>query len=893
MAKVLDPTTGQPVDLPDNEAQAAFLEGKAGLVGDKIPVRDAMGNVGTVPADQAQAALLSGKYRLASDDALAEAEEKAKFGTTEQKLQTFGENAFNEALLGFGNAAMEGVHGPEWAQNAAARNRTNKFEATAGAVTGMVGPMFLSGGESLAARGVSAPMRMLTAAGRGAENITARALAGTGGGTLAGIARATVPRMAGGAIEGAILGAGQYSTQTTLGNPDARAEELIAMGALTGAVFGGAIGLGGYGLRAGSNALRRGIGGAADGTVNLAEALANRGKETALRLEQDAQRVLQENKGAIGEWATDRAFKATGGLGKKGDALNALEGEVRDKASQIAFHEAPAALKRKPGSILSKEEQAEAFATVRSQYGKKIGDTVKRVDELRYKPNLSQIVDDIRENVLTKLDTAFTRTEAEKIAQELRDVETHYGAIWKFDKKAGEWVRKRRAMTQTFEDLHKSRRALDDKIGWTKREGLKPLEQAYRDIRSGLEDGWIRDAEAIIDAHGKKLTKAGDAKGAKAIAGLVTDFRSAKVGYRAAATLQDAADDGVKRLLKNRTAGLSEHLSGMAGGFAGSLVGGPIGSVIGAGVGGVGAWGAKHYGDQALAAMAYKLSKGASVREVAAEMNRQVRDGVAGYLEKSNLGRQALDAGRRVLDSGRESGRKLLAEANDMRRIAGDTASRAATGTRRLAQRGAVLSLPEYTQTRAEIREQKDRPELLAASVQATGLQHAEPDVAKAMVSNARRINDFLDSKLPQQSLRPSLAGPKMLPPTGQDLAKFSRYLRAAKDPLSVLDDLRDDDLSPEAVEALRTCYPQLYGDITATVIDAVADAGESMPYERRITLGLLLGVPTDPTLTPEYQQAMAAADAAPMPTRGNPAPQPNPKPAPSRQTASERIASR
>ncbi|HBU30617.1 MAG TPA: hypothetical protein DEB56_14580 [Thiobacillus sp.] len=873
----IDPTTGQPIDLPEADAQQAFLAGKVGVSGDEVPVRDSMGNVGTVPASQLQDALQSGAYSLASDGALQQAQQAAKFGTTGQQALTLGETALSGLTFGLSDATLGHALGPQWGQESAGRRRENRATAITGEVGGMIGGALLTGGEGALAKGLSAPTRFISAAGRGVESMAARGLAGAGESGLARLAQATVPRILGGATEGALMGAGQAMSQSALGNPDARAEELIALGALTGGVLSGGLALGGYGLRAGANAMRRGVGGAADGTVNLAEALANRGKETALRLEQDAQRVLQENKGAIGEWAGDRAFKSTGGMMKEQTALMNLPAATRERAQQMMLEEVPALAGKQSLATVGVEEMAGHLGTLKSKAGQQIGGVLGQLDDVAKKTtgqmaNVEAIVKHIDDVILPGLKNAPEKVQnvAREYAAELRKT---YGT---FDD-AGNMIAPPRA---TLKDLHERRRYLDKEI-YDKNSPLKKSTakaEVYSQIRDAMEKQLEGDAERIA------------AKASPELRGI---YQKAKVDFAAATTLAKAAERGVKGLQTNRTAGLSEHLTGMFGGFAGSLVGGPIGSVIGAGVGGAGAWAGKHYGDQALAAMAYKLSKGASVREVAAEMNRQVRDGVAGYLEKSNLGRQALDAGRRVLDSGRESGRKLLAEANDMRRIAGDTASRAATGTRRLAQRGAVLSLPEYTQTRAEIREQKGRPELLAASVQATGLQHAEPDVAKAMVSNARRINDFLDSKLPQQSLRPSLAGPKMLPPTGQDLAKFSRYLRAAKDPLSVLDDLRDDDLSPEAVEALKTCYPQLYGDITATVIDAVADAGESMPYDRRITLGLLLGVPTDPTLTPEYQQAMAAADAAPMPERGNPAPRPNPKPAPSRQTASERIASR
>jgi hypothetical protein len=84
-----------------------------------------------------------------------------------------------------------------------------------------------------------------------------------------------------------------------------------------------------------------------------------------------------------------------------------------------------------------------------------------------------------------------------------------------------------------------------------------------------------------------------------------------------------------------------------------------------------------------------------------------------------------------------------------------------------------------------------------------------------------------------------------------------------------VLADLRSGDITPEAVEALRQVYPQLYEQMRQTVVREMARSGGSVGYDRRISLGVLFGVPTDPALTPRHMaitQAMYAAQTPPAP---------------------------
>lgn len=127
--------------------------------------------------------------------------------------------------------------------------------AGAGTVTGVVGPALLTGGESLVAKAISAPMREVTALGE---------LAGTGMGKLvegrvrSGAVKQILKESAVGLAEGGAYGAGNFVDEAALGKTDANAQNLVASvgaGAMLGGVGGGVLG----GIKASMPMVRKGI----------------------------------------------------------------------------------------------------------------------------------------------------------------------------------------------------------------------------------------------------------------------------------------------------------------------------------------------------------------------------------------------------------------------------------------------------------------------------------------------------------------------------------------------------------------------------------------------------------------------------------------------------------
>jgi hypothetical protein len=104
------------------------------------------------------------------------------------------------------------------------------------------------------------------------------------------------------------------------------------------------------------------------------------------------------------------------------------------------------------------------------------------------------------------------------------------------------------------------------------------------------------------------------------------------------------------------------------------------------------------------------------------------------------------------------------------------------------------------------------------------------------------------------------------------------KRLRAVSDPTSILDDLEDGTLSFEAVDAAKNVYPAVFGDMQQRVMERVIEldaAGKKPKRQKLLQLGLLLGIPTLPTMQPsviemvQQAYAMSAPPSPPSPPQG------------------------
>lgn len=186
--------------------------------------------------------------------------------------------------------------------------------------------------------------------------------------------------------------------------------------------------------------------------------------------------------------------------------------------------------------------------------------------------------------------------------------------------------------------------------------------------------------------------------------------------------------------------------------------------------------------------------------------------------------------------------------------------------TRGAKQSTAGVDVGSFARKSAQVRALASQPDALVDRV-ATNVQpvrdHA-PKLADAMVATTMAglalLKDKLPGAPPGDPLDPGRRPPD--PPAAQRVA-WLRYYDAVKDPLSVVDDLRDGRLSPEGVEVLKTVYPPLYDQVHQKAFEAMASGKlKDLDPQQRMGLGLLLDLPL-PELSPGYITARQAAYAA------------------------------
>ena len=167
----------------------------------------------------------------------------------------------------------------------------------------------------------------------------------------------------------------------------------------------------------------------------------------------------------------------------------------------------------------------------------------------------------------------------------------------------------------------------------------------------------------------------------------------------------------------------------------------------------------------------------------------------------------------------------------------------------------------EYERRAEQLNRLKSDPSALSNRIAATlgPMTDGHPGVGAAARATAVRGFDFLASKMPPgredpNSLQPHLERPRL---SDAEASSMRRYMEAADDPTMVYEAARKGTLTREHVEAVKAIYPKLYAEMQVAVMESLASSRQKLSYARRIQLGILLDIPTDKTLSPDFQKAV------------------------------------
>lgn len=162
----------------------------------------------------------------------------------------------------------------------------------------------------------------------------------------------------------------------------------------------------------------------------------------------------------------------------------------------------------------------------------------------------------------------------------------------------------------------------------------------------------------------------------------------------------------------------------------------------------------------------------------------------------------------------------------------------------------------EYEEITEQLRQYAANPESLLSQTELMTSQASQvaPAVGDAMAQSMVQGVMYLANHLPPAS-QPSLFPQSRRPPSDAEMIDFLRRYEAIEDPLSLLDRTADGSITDAHVDAVRAVYPRMYQQIQGEIANIISELDDAslIPYARRTRIGILMGVPADPTLDPRF----------------------------------------
>jgi hypothetical protein len=137
-------------------------------------------------------------------------------------------------------------------------------------------------------------------------------------------------------------------------------------------------------------------------------------------------------------------------------------------------------------------------------------------------------------------------------------------------------------------------------------------------------------------------------------------------------------------------------------------------------------------------------------------------------------------------------------------------------------------------------------------------IRAVSPLLADRIETIAARRLEFLANELPR---RPDLGviptGPDKWQPSDLAMRRFARMAAAVEDPAGIAERLVDGTVTSEDAKVMREVYPEQLADLQQRVITELPMLRKQLPYERRIALSILTGLPVDPAMNPRILKVL------------------------------------
>jgi hypothetical protein len=151
-------------------------------------------------------------------------------------------------------------------------------------------------------------------------------------------------------------------------------------------------------------------------------------------------------------------------------------------------------------------------------------------------------------------------------------------------------------------------------------------------------------------------------------------------------------------------------------------------------------------------------------------------------------------------------------------------------------------------------------PELLMNKTAAAyeGLTRMAPKVSQSLAAKSAGAAMFLYDKMPKNpNGSENIFSAKKWYPSDFEISKWKRYVDTVENPLGAMKDLKAGKLSTEQADTIKAVFPEVYKEITQTLMEEMPKLKEELPYQKRLQLGVLFDIPSDPSLQPKFIQQM------------------------------------
>lgn len=190
----------------------------------------------------------------------------------------------------------------------------------------------------------------------------------------------------------------------------------------------------------------------------------------------------------------------------------------------------------------------------------------------------------------------------------------------------------------------------------------------------------------------------------------------------------------------------------------------------------------------------------------------------------------------------------------------------------------------------------KDRLFAFAQQLSAAG----HPDFAYALYQAASKASDAIVTRLPKDPPGTRWGTEYLWDAPAEQIEVFAQEYAAAITPIAFIQEMAEDPagVHPSAVQTLRDAWPNVYDDFRAQALVQIGVTGtKNMDRGQLQALSVILDVPLDPTMTPEFiagQQAMyMPQNQPPPPDAGGTTSGPPGRPPGADATASQRLSNR